>query len=120
MAAQPPLQFEFVSDLTGFRSPGALVVRLPGRLQRKRDLLRTLADGLKFPHYFGHNWDAVEECLRDLSWLGAGAHIVLLHEQVPLADSDQLRTYTEILRSALTTHGGRLRIVFPWNARGQL
>ncbi len=31
-------------------------------------LLAGLAAGLAFPEYFGNNWDAVDECLRDLSW----------------------------------------------------
>lgn len=113
MPPPPASQFEFVSDLTGFRAPGALVVRLPGRLRRKLDLLRALSARLKFPAYFGHNWDALEECLRDLSWLGAGVNIVLLHEQIPLTDDGQRRTYIDILRSAQAAHGDRLRVVFP-------
>jgi hypothetical protein len=34
----------------------------------KAAFLRTVAAALRFPAYFGHNWDALEECLRDLSW----------------------------------------------------
>lgn len=106
-------RFEFVSDLTGFRAPNAHVVRIGGRLRRKQDLLRALATGLKLPKYFGHNWDALEECLRDLSWMPADASIVLLHEQLPLADEDQRKTYIEILRNGLQAQKGRLRIIFP-------
>lgn len=106
-------RFEFISDLTGFRAPNARVVRIGGRLRRKQDLLRALATGLNLPKYFGHNWDALEECLRDLSWLGDESTIVLLHEQLPLADEDQRKTYIEILRNALQTQKGRLRIIFP-------
>jgi hypothetical protein len=117
MASQGAAEFEFVSDLTGFRAPGWLIVRLAGRLQRKHDLLRAVATGLNFPHYFGGNWDALEECLRDLSWLDVGEGVIFVHEQVPLADRDQRRTYFEILRNSQTTGRTRLRVVLPASTR---
>jgi len=43
----------------------------------KDELLRALADALRFPAYFGHNWDAVIECLRDLPERVSGAGYVL-------------------------------------------
>ena len=118
MPARPIPQFEFVSDLTGFRASGSLVIRLPGRLRRKADLLRTLATQLKLPTYFGYNWDALEECLRDLSWLGATGGVVLLHEHLPLADDRQRQVYAQILRNAQTTGAAPLRVIFP-TERGQ-
>jgi len=116
MTAPPAAQFEFVSDLTGFRAPNWLIVRLTGRLRRKHDLFRALAAGLKFPAYFGDNWDALEECLRDLAWLRAKKGVVLLHEQVPLADDDQRQTYFQILQSAQRAGAVPLRVVFPQHA----
>jgi RNAse (barnase) inhibitor barstar len=112
MPVRPTPQFEYVSDLTGFRAPDWFVVRLVGRLRRREDLFRALAAGLKLPAYFGHNWDALEECLRDLSWLWAETRIVLLHEQVPLADDRQRQTYAKILRGAQTMGHTPLRVVF--------
>lgn len=35
----------------------------------KAELLTQLARELQFPAYFGHNWDALFDCLCDLSWL---------------------------------------------------
>jgi len=35
-------------------------------LRGKDDLMNALAEALKFPDYFGRNWDAVLDCLRDL------------------------------------------------------
>jgi RNAse (barnase) inhibitor barstar len=113
-------QFEFASDLTGFRAPGSFVARLPGRLRRRQDLFRALAKALRLPGYFGNNWDALEECLRDRSWLGKDEHVVLLHEHLPLADSRQRKIYVEILLNAQSTSGGTLRIVFPESARARL
>jgi RNAse (barnase) inhibitor barstar len=44
------------------------------------------AAALQFPHYFGENWDALHDCLADLSWLGADGVVICL------ADADQLLT----------------------------
>jgi RNAse (barnase) inhibitor barstar len=93
---------------------------LPGRLRRKQDLLRALSKGLELPAYFGYNWDALEECLRDLSWLGAGTQVVVLHEHSPLADDRQRMKYAQILRNAQTAGQTPLRVVFPNSARSSL
>jgi RNAse (barnase) inhibitor barstar len=44
------------------------------------------AAALQFPPYFGENWDALHDCLADLSWLGADGVVICL------ADADQLLT----------------------------
>ncbi|MCO5164902.1 MAG: barstar family protein [Planctomycetes bacterium] len=44
----------------------------------ERAALTALAAGLEFPAYFGWNWDAVDDCLQDLAWLGAWEGIVLV------------------------------------------
>ena len=110
--------FEYVTDLTGFRASGWLVVRIGGRLRRKQDLLRALADGLKFPDYFEWNRDALEECLLDPSWLDTRGGIVLLHEHLPLADASQRHTYLDILRKSQAKNRTPLRVIFPRQAAG--
>ncbi len=42
------------------------------------DLLSRSAEALRFPAYFGHNWDAFEECLNDMSWEAEGPALLLL------------------------------------------
>ena len=44
----------------------------------KQGLLDAIANALKFPEWFGGNWDALEDCLTDLSWLKANGYVVLL------------------------------------------
>lgn len=44
----------------------------------KQGLLDATAKALKFPEWFGGNWDALEDCLTDLSWLKANGYVVLL------------------------------------------
>ncbi len=33
---------------------------------------------MAFPSYFGHNWEAFDECLNDLQWLPAPAYVVII------------------------------------------
>lgn len=94
------------------------VVRIPPGINTKRQLLAILALGLDFPGYFGWNWDAFEECLRDLSWIPVPTKIVLIHDDLPLArDSDEAATYLSILRDAICNPGTppshELVVVFP-------
>lgn len=47
------------------------------RMRTKESMLEELSRALRFPNYFGWNWDALEECLWDLSWL-PGNDVVLI------------------------------------------
>ncbi len=65
-------------------------------------LLNEFARALDFPDYFGHNWDALEECLADLEWLPAKGYIVLITDaaQVLPDDEDEYETLLEVLSDA--------------------
>ena len=43
----------------------------------KPALLKNIAAALAFPDWFGQNWDALEDCLTDLSWSGAAGYVLL-------------------------------------------
>lgn len=47
------------------------------RVRDKKTFLEKAARTLEFPGYFGHNWDAFEECVNDLSWAPASGYILL-------------------------------------------
>ena len=83
--------------------PGDLMVKtLDGRACRTKDgLLKEIAVTLAFPDYFGENWDALEECLCDLSWVSGAGHLLLIEQAGALlagADKDY-RTFLSILRA---------------------
>ena len=44
-----------------------------------------LAGALRFPDYFGRNWDAVYDCLTDLNWLPAAGYVLVLDGFAPFA-----------------------------------
>ena len=39
------------------------------KLKTKQNFLNILNQELNFPSYFGSNLDALDECMRDLSWI---------------------------------------------------
>lgn len=50
----------------------------------KADLLTRMAQTLSLPVDFGHNWDALSDCLRDLSWLESNGYVLLIDHSTEL------------------------------------
>jgi hypothetical protein len=48
------------------------------------ELMAHLAGALRFPSYFGHNWDAVDECLGDLEWIDADGYVLCVRQAATL------------------------------------
>ena len=51
-----------------------------GDIVSKEAFLSVLAKAMCFPDYFGMNWDALDECMRDLERKGATAFVLVVHE----------------------------------------
>ena len=68
----------------------------------KEALLAAFARALRFPEWFGHNWDAFADCLCDLSWRPAKGYVLLLeHSDALLAHrSDAFATAVAALTDA--------------------
>lgn len=68
----------------------------------KAQLMSLFAGALSFPPTFGHNWDALADCLADLSWLPAGGHALLLLNASSLQahDTNTLDILIEVLADA--------------------
>lgn len=89
-------------DLVLPDDPGLLVARVSSRIDRKDLLLETLQRELKLPEYFGGNWDALEECLRDFSWLQNYRGVLLVHAGLPFHTGHRSReVYLQILQGAV-------------------
>jgi hypothetical protein len=55
----------------------------------KAALLERVARALQFPAWFGGNWDALEDCLTDLSWAPAPGYVLLFEGAATIAADDR-------------------------------
>ncbi|MEV0094093.1 barstar family protein [Streptomyces sp. NPDC050738] len=99
-AGDPQLEAETAALLR----KGGVVLRLDGReLGDEASLFRVFARELSFPGYFGHNWDALVDCLRDWHGPGHGAgrgQAVLIEHADGLRDADFLGLLVSVLAQA--------------------
>jgi len=70
------------------------------------DALRAIAQALQFPEWFGGNWDALEDCLGDLSWRPGDGHVLVFRNWQTLT-SDNLGVLIDVLRSSAEYWSGR-------------
>ena len=84
-------------DLAGATGRDALMVRI--------------AQALRFPQWFGGNWDALEDCLSDLSWSNASGHVLLIEGAAGLG-GDERGIFIDILASAAAWWAERRRPFF--------
>ena len=92
--------FAYASAVDNVGTVGSHVGVVREGIVDKSRLFSQLVEVLRLPEHFGANWDALDECLRDLSWL-AEHRVVLFHEALPDLDEHGLTTYLEILRDAV-------------------
>ena len=79
---------------------GHRVVRLDlADCPNKQALLARASVAFAFPDWFGQNWDALSDSLRDLSWLDAPGYLVVISspEAFAATQPDSWRTLCEVL-----------------------
>ena len=75
-----PTPIAEAAEATGFA-----VFRIDlGNAKAKEDMLTAIAKAMAFPDWFGHNLDALADCLCDLSWRPAEGYVVLLEHCDPI------------------------------------
>jgi len=88
---------------------------VPKGITDTEQLLILFQQGLDFP-YFGYNWNALSDCLRDLDWIKEH-NIVILHEDMPNLIECDLKNYLGVLRDSmydwLRSYEHKLLIIFP-------
>jgi hypothetical protein len=66
--------------------------------------IERIARALEFPHWFGGNWDALEDSLGDLSWRKGTGHVLVFTAYPP---REQLGMLIDVLRSSAEDWAGR-------------
>lgn len=95
------------------RADEALRVREIAPGPSKDELLTAIAEALVLPEYFGHNWDALQECLQDLEL--DDRVLVLLVEQGSMLWQEIPREMANLVDTWLASVGDRdLHLVFVW------
>lgn len=65
--------------LAGVTAADCLLLRVDLFGARNKDeMLAAVGKALRFPEWFGHNWDALADCLVDMGWLPATGYVVIL------------------------------------------
>lgn len=80
-----------------------LIIELDGSKMRTVDgLFSEYQRGFLFPEYFGWNWNAFDECIRDLEWLPARKYVTIIGraDQLLSKEGAEITTYLRIIQSA--------------------
>jgi RNAse (barnase) inhibitor barstar len=116
-------QFFFGIDEVVIDDRADFVARVPAGISARDQLFESLKRGLVFPDYFGGNWDALSECLRDLSWIRK-RRVVIVHESIPVLEANILAAYCDLLAECVRDWKGddqhELVVVFPKESRSLL
>lgn len=75
------------------------IAEVPSGLRGKAQLLTALRQVLRLPIYFGYNWDALAECLRDLHWI-KNRRAIIAHHDLPQLAGREIGTYLQLLSEA--------------------
>ncbi len=86
-------------------------IELAGKeINSKATFLAACAQAFRFPEWFGANWDALHDCLCDLSWLEPAPGILVVYDHadsLAAVDPRSFSTALEILESACEWWAGR-------------
>ncbi len=98
-----------IADALKCGQPRLTAISLEGA-RGKEELLRRMAAALDFPDWFGGNWDALEDCLGDLSWHRGDGHVLLIAGAEP--GSDDTGVLVDVLASSAQSWASRAKPFF--------
>jgi hypothetical protein len=107
-----PVHFATGESASSLRTEAGELVREIRGWTAEDDLFRALGSALHFPDYFGHNWDAFDECLREVD----GDVVLLVHDaanmwrEAPIVAS----TLVDAWLSAAGESEADIHLVFVW------
>lgn len=93
-------EFFLKPDELSVKKEEDFIAEIPSGLTNRQDLFKALQDNLKLPNYFGYNWDALAECLRDLSWI-MQKRVIIIHHDIPVLAKKEIEEYMDILATGM-------------------
>lgn len=115
--------FRFATGKVSCDTAEVFYAHINPEISLKQELLNNLYYSLWFPGYFGFNWDALYDCLRDFHWTDA-KKIVIVHDVLPQIPEMDLSIYLEVLRDSVLEWRVRksleLEVFFQEGDRGKI
>ncbi len=112
--------FSFDTSSLNLDPKADFIAKVPTGISDRKAFLEVMRMILQFPVYFGNNWDALADFLRDLSWIQQ-RRVVILHDDIPPLDSSSISTYLDVLADCVRDwkpgEDHELVVVFPSGAR---
>jgi RNAse (barnase) inhibitor barstar len=107
-----PVHFATGESAAGLRTEAGDSLREIRGWTGEEDLFRAIASALQFPDYFGYNWDAFDECLREVD-----SDVVLLVHDAANMWREAPAVATTLVDAWLTAAEeceARIHLVFVW------
>lgn len=78
------------------RNDNERLIVITDSINSKESLFGFYSNELRFPSYFGQNWDAFNDIFSDLYWLDID-RIAIYHESLPQLNEKDLRIYINLI-----------------------
>ena len=81
----------------------SFITRLDGaRMADVQELFEVFSRELHLPAYFGWNWEAFSECMRDLSWVPASHYLIVVENssRLLIREPEERESFFVIMREA--------------------
>ena len=105
----------YVEEIESQARSENLVAIVPAGIRSREPLFSILSNALNFP-YFGRNWDALSDLLRDFWWTDI-FQITVIHHDIPALGASNARIYLDVLAYCIEDwkpgEDHELRVVFP-------
>lgn len=113
----------FYQERPVYVSDETFLLRIDPDISSVQELMNALYYGLWLPGHFGFNWNALFDCLLDLTWLPCD-RVVIYHSSLPKLPRGELVRYISVLADAGGEHNDverpRLSAVFPGEFSAQV
>lgn len=114
--------FKFLTEPKKYSPTHTFIVYIP-QIVNEEQLFDALNKQCQFPEYFGFNWNAVYDCLRDFHWISV-KKICLIHEKLPKLETTSLIIYLQLLEDVVLDWQGdqehSLEVIFPLDSKDEI